>query len=185
MSELTLGSLAVLLALPVCLMAVATPASKFAVSSSAFGEGKAIPTRYANKGVSGGQNLSPPLSWENLPEGTKSLAVACIDRHAIANNWVHWLVINIPASVTGLAEGASRTKKLPAGAMELENTFGTMGWGGQQPPPGSGTHPYEFLLYALGVDSLNLPAKTNLASFNKAISGKVLGTARLVGTYER
>jgi phosphatidylethanolamine-binding protein (PEBP) family uncharacterized protein len=74
---------------------------------------------------------------------------------------------------------------LPAGAKELENTFGSTGWGGPQPPPGSGTHPYEFLLYALTVENLNLPVNTNLASFNKAIEGRVLATAKLVGTYER
>ena len=185
MSELILGALAVLLALPLFLLAVATPAAKFALSSAAFGNGKAIPTRHANKGVSGGQNISPPLSWANLPEGTKSLALACIDQHPIANNWVHWLVTNIPATVSGLSEGTSRTTMLPAGVKELENTFRTVGWGGPQPPSGSGTHPYEFLLYALSVENLNLPVKTNLASFNKAVEGKVLATARLVGTYER
>ena len=73
---------------------------------------------------------------------------------------------------------------LPAGAKELENTFGSTGWGGPQPPPGSGTHPYEFLLYALTVENLNLPVNTNLA-FNKAIEGRVLAPAKLVGTYER
>ncbi|MCI0627018.1 MAG: YbhB/YbcL family Raf kinase inhibitor-like protein [Acidobacteria bacterium] len=185
MSEFICLTLAMFFALPVFLLAVATPAAKFALSSSAFGSGKAIPTRHANKGVSGGQNISPPLSWANLPEGTKSLGLACIDRHPIANDWVHWLVINIPATVNGLSEGASRTTMLPAGTKELENTFGTMGWGGPPPPPGSGTHPYESLLYALSVENLNLPVKTNLASFNKAINGKVLATAKLVGTYER
>jgi Raf kinase inhibitor-like YbhB/YbcL family protein len=185
MSEFITATLAILFALPVFLLAVATPAAKFALLSAAFGDGKAIPTRHANKGVSGGQNVSPPLSWANLPEGTKSLAVACIDRHPIANNWVHWLVINIAASATGLSEGASRTKMLPGGAKELENTLGTMGWGGPQPPPGSGTHPYEFLLYALTVQTLNLAINTNLASFNKAIEGKVLATAKVVGNYER
>jgi len=185
MSEFICLTLAMFLALPVFLLAVATPAAKFTLSSAAFGEGKAIPTRHANKGVAGGQNVSPPLSWANLPEGTKSLALACIDRHPIANNWVHWLVINIPASVNALSEGASRTTMLPAGAKELENTFGTTGWGGPQPPRGSGTHPYEFLLSALSVETLNLPVKTNLASFNKAIEGKVLATTKLVGTYER
>ena len=155
------------------------------LSSSAFGDGKAIPTRHATKAVSGGQNASPSLSWANLPEGTRSLAVACIDRHPVANNWIHWLVINIPTSAKVLPEGASGTKMLPAGAKELENTFGTMGWEGPQPPSGSGTHPYEFLLYALSVETLNLPVNTNLASFSKAIDGKVLATAKLVGTYER
>jgi Raf kinase inhibitor-like YbhB/YbcL family protein len=185
MSEVICVTLPMLFVLPVFLMAVATPAAKFALSSSAIRDGKPIPTRHATKAVSGGQNASPPLSWANLPEGTKSLAVACIDRHPIANNWIHWLVINIAASAVGLSEGASRTRMLPAGAKELENTFGTMGWEGPQPPTGSGTHPYEFLLYALSVENLNLPVNTNLASFSKAINGKVLATAKLVGTYER
>ena len=183
--ELILGSLAVIFVLPVFLLAVATPAAQFAVSSSAFGDGKAIPTRHANKGVSGGQNVSPPLSWANPPEGTRSLAVACIDRHPVANSWVHWLVINIPTSVKVLPDGASRTTMLPAGAKELENTFGTTGWEGPLPPRGSGTHPYEFQLCALSVQNLNLAINTNLASFNKAIEGKVLATAKVVGTYER
>jgi Raf kinase inhibitor-like YbhB/YbcL family protein len=185
MSEFIAATLAILFALPVFLLAMATPAAKFALSSAAFGDGKAIPTRHATKGVAGGQNVSPPLSWANLPEGTSSLAVACIDRHPIANNWVHWLVINIPASVKVLPEGASRTTMLPTGAKELENTFGTTGWEGPLPPRGSGTHQYEFLLYALTVENLKLPVNTNLASFNKGIEGKVLATAKVVGTYER
>ena len=94
-----------------------------------------------------------------LPEGTRSLAVACIDRHPVANSWVHWLVINIPTSVKVLPEGASRTTMLPAGAKELENTFGTTGWEGPLPPRGSGTHPYEFQLCALSVQNLNLACK--------------------------
>jgi Raf kinase inhibitor-like YbhB/YbcL family protein len=185
MSDFISLTFAMFFALPLFLLAVATPEAKLTLSSAAFGEGKAIPTRHANKGVPGGQNVSPPLSWTNLPAGTKSLALACIDRHPIANNWVHWLVVNVPASVNALSEGASRTATLPAGAKELENTFGTTGWGGPQPPRGSGTHPYEFLLSALSVETLNLPVKTNLASFNKMIEGKVLATSKLVGTYER
>jgi Raf kinase inhibitor-like YbhB/YbcL family protein len=185
MSEFIFLTLAMFFALPLFLLAVATPAAEFTLSSAAFREGKAIPTRHSNKGVPGGQNVSPPLSWANLPEGTKSLALACIDRHPIANNWVHWLVINLPVSVNALSEAASMTTTLAAGAKELENTFGTTGWGGPQPPRGSGTHRYEFLLSALSVETLNLPVKTNLASFNKMIEGKVLATSKLVGTYER
>jgi Raf kinase inhibitor-like YbhB/YbcL family protein len=167
-------------------MAAATPAAKFALSSSAFGDGKAIPVRHANSGVAGGgQNVSPPLSWSDLPKGTKSLAVACIDRHPIANSWVHWLIIDILAGSHGLPEGASQTTMLPTRAKELKNSFGSTGWGGPQPPPGSGSHRYEFLLYALSVQNLNLAVNTNLASFNKAIVGKVLATAKVVGTYER
>ena len=185
MSDLIPVTAALLLALPVFLLAVATPAARLALSSSAFGHGKSIPARHANSGVTGGQNISPQLSWANLPEGTKSLAIACIDRHPIADSWVHWLIIDIPISSDGLPEGTSRTTMVPVGAKELRNSFGSTGWGGPQPPPGSGSHLYEFLLYALSVQNLNLPTNTNLASFNKAIAGKVLATAKVVGTYER
>ena len=165
--------------------ATAVAGGRFNLSSSAFGDGKAIPTQYTNTGVADGKNISPPLSWANPANETKSFALACVDRHPIANNWVHWLVINIPRSATGLVEGASRSEKLPTGAKELQNTFGTPGWGGPQPPRGSGSHQYEFLLYALNVDSLNLAANTTLSAFNKAVEGKVVTTAKLVGTYER
>ncbi len=157
----------------------------FALASSAFADGKTIPTKYANVGVSGGKNISPPLTWTLPPAGTKSFALACIDRHPIARNWVHWLVLNIPKTATSLAEGASRTKNLPTGSKELNNSFGSLGWGGPQPPPGSGSHKYEFIVYALNVDRLDVEASAYLAGFNRAIEGKVIASAKLVGVYER
>ena len=158
---------------------------KFVLSSSAFGEGNSIPTVYAYTGVQGGKNSSPPLKWTNPSAEPKSFALACIDRHPIASNWIHWIVIDIPKSANSLAEGASRGNTMPAGSKELKNSFGTLGWGGPQPPKGSGTHNYEFIVYALSVEKLNLPVDASLAAFNKAIEGKVMATARLVGTYER
>ncbi len=74
---------------------------------------------------------------------------------------------------------------MPAGAKELNNTFGSSGYGGPQPPRGSGPHDYEVTLYALNVDSLGLGANTSLAAFEKAIAGKVLISARIIGTFER
>jgi phosphatidylethanolamine-binding protein (PEBP) family uncharacterized protein len=74
---------------------------------------------------------------------------------------------------------------MPAGSMELRNSFGLVGWGGPQPPKGTGVHQYEFLLYCLNIEKLNLSSDANLAAFNKAIEGKVLATARLQGTYVR
>jgi len=155
------------------------------IKSSAFTDGKPIPTKYANTGVSGGQNVSVPLEWSGAPAETKSFALVIVDRHPIANNWLHWLVINIPKSISMLAEGASRTNKMPAGAKELNNTFGSLGYAGPQPPRGSGPHDYEVTLYALNVDSLALGANTSLSAFEKAILGKVIASAKIVGTYER
>ena len=159
--------------------------SKFQLASTNFGEGKPIPVTHAYTGVPGAQNISPALKWTNPPAETKSFALACIDRHPIAANWVHWLVVDIPSTVNNLAEGASRTPKFPDRSIELRNSFGSLGWGGPQPPKGSGVHQYEFALYSLNVGKLNLSPDANWAAFDKAIEGKVLETARLVGTYQR
>jgi Raf kinase inhibitor-like YbhB/YbcL family protein len=154
--------------------------SKFQLASTNFGEGKPIPVTHAYTGIPGAQNISPALKWTNPPAETKSFALACIDRHPIAANWVHWLVVDIPSTVNNLAEGASRTPKFPDRSIELRNSFGSLGWGGPQPPKGSGV-----ALYSLNVGKLNLSPDANLAAFDKAIEGKVLETARLVGTYQR
>ena len=132
----------------------------------------------------GGKNVSVPLSWTNPPAGTKSFALSIVDPHPVAKNWVHWLVINIPAQTTSLPEGASK-KTMPPGAVELRNSFGDVGYGGPQPPSGTGEHPYVVTLYALSVEKLALDVNTNLAAFNKALEGKVLTTAEITGMYSR
>lgn len=153
------------------------------ISSSAFVDGGKIPDRYARAGA-GGRNLSIPLSWSDLPPGTKSLALSMVDPHPVAQNWVHWLVINIAANAGSLAEGASR-KQMPPGSVELQNSFGDIGYGGPQPPRGSGEHPYVVTLYALSVEKLNLPAATTLSAFQRAMEGKILATAKITGKFER
>jgi hypothetical protein len=160
-------------------------ASTFSLTSSAFREGEAIPTIFASTGVLAGKNISPPLSWTHPPHEARSFALACIDRHPIANKWIHWLAIDIPKTATSISAGASRAVDIPTGTQELRNSFGTVGWGGPQPPRSSGKHQYEFLLYALNVDKLNLTPDTTLETFHKAIEGKVIATAKLVGTYAR
>lgn len=158
---------------------------KFVISSVAFKNGKRIPTQYANTGVADGKNISIPLAWENIPKGTKSFALTMVDLHPIANNWVHWLVINIPATVLGLQEGASISSKMPVGSVELNNTFGTLGYGGPQPPKGSGPHQYEVTIYALNIPTVKLDIQSTLSTFRKAIDGKVIATAKTVGIFER
>lgn len=157
----------------------------FTLESSAFEDGQKMPVKYANTGVSDGENVSIPLSWENPPEGTKSFAIVMVDRHPIANNFVHWLVINIPSSETSLPEGASGTDKMPAGSKELDSTFGSQGYGGPQPPPGSGDHDYETTIYALSVEALALDADVSLSEFTSAIQDKILGSTRLTGKFSR
>ncbi len=153
------------------------------LKSAAFTDGDKIPQKYVMPGA-GGQNVSLPLQWSGAPEGTKSFALAIVDPHPVANNWVHWLVINLPADARGLEEGASG-QNMPAGALELQNSFGKPGYGGPQPPPGSGDHPYEVTLYALKVDKLDLKPRTDLATFQKALAGKTLDSAKITGYYGR
>jgi hypothetical protein len=153
------------------------------ISSAAFKDGDKIPTHYVMPGASG-KNISVPLAWRNAPSGTKSFALSMVDPHPVARDWVHWLVIDIPANAVSLEEGASR-KKMPHGSAELNNSFGEIGYGGPQPPKGTGDHPYVFTLYALGVEKLDLGANASLSAFKKALEGKVLGSATITGKYGR
>jgi len=153
------------------------------ISSFAFKDGEKIPIKYVMPGA-GGKNISLPLSWKNIPAGTKSFALSMVDPHPVAQNWVHWLVINIPVNVTSIEEGASRNK-MPLGSLELKNSFGDIGYGGPQPPKGTGDHPYVVTMYALNVEKLNLGANTTLSAFKKAVEGKVLGSATITGKYGR
>ena len=153
------------------------------VTSTAFTDGGKIPGPYVMPGA-GGKNVSLPLSWTDAPPGTKSFALSLIDPHPVARNWVHWLVINLPADVHALAEGASR-RKMPPGAMELQNSFGDPGYGGPQPPRGSGDHPYVATIYALSVPHLDLGSHPSLAAFQQALEGKVLSSASITGYFGR
>lgn len=153
------------------------------IKSSAFVEGGKAPDRYVMKAI-GGMNVSLPFKWENAPEGTKSFAFSIIDPHPVAKNWVHWLAIDIPALAKELKEGASG-RAMPPGAKELENSYGEAGYGGPQPPKGTGDHPYVCTVYALNVEKLGLPAETSLAAFKKALEGKVLAQASITGKYGR
>ncbi len=153
------------------------------ITSAAFKDGGKIPIQYVMV-AAGGKNLSIPLAWKNPPPGTQSYALSIIDPHPVAQNWVHWFVINIPASANTLPEGASR-KSMPAGAVELKNSFGDIGYGGPQPPRGSGEHPYVVTIYALNVEKLDLAVSASLPTFKKALEGKVIQSSSITGKYER
>jgi len=153
------------------------------LSSAAFKDGGKITIRYVMPGA-GRENISVSLAWKNAPPGTKSFVLSMVDPHPVARNWVHWLVIDIPANVTFLEEGASG-KKMPQGSTELKNSFGDMGYGGPQPPKGSGDHPYVFTLYALNVEKLDIGTSVSLPVFERTLKGKILGSATTTGKYGR
>jgi hypothetical protein len=153
-------------------------------SSSAFGEGKPIPTKFAYQGVTGGKNISPPVTWEDAPKETQSFALSMVDPHPVAKNWIHWLVVNIPKDVHALREGAS-PEAMPPGSRELYNSYGKLGYGGPEPPKGSGPHPYVTTVFALDVASIDLPANSSLNAFNNLIDKHLLSSAKFTGLFER
>ena len=153
------------------------------ITSKAFVDKGKIPLQYVMPGA-GGKNISLPLSWSEVPPGAKSLALSMVDPHPVARNWVHWLIINLPPACQGLEAGAS-PMAMPAGAQELKNSFGNLGYGGPQPPQGTGDHPYVITLYALNVAHLDLPPDTSLEAFRTALEGKILATSTLTGMFGR
>jgi len=153
------------------------------ITSSAFKDQGKIPIQFVMPGT-GGKNISIPIRWKNPPLGTTSFALSIVDPHPVAQNWVHWLVINIPKEVISIEEGASK-KKMPMGSVELKNSFGDIGYGGPQPPKGTGDHPYVVTLYALNVEKLEIGVSTSLSAFKKAIEGKVIESVSMTGMYGR
>lgn len=148
------------------------------VSSSAFKEGGMIPAKY----TCDGNDLSAPLAWTGIPEGTKSIAVISDDPDAPVGTWVHWVMWNIPASAVGLEEGVPTKSQLPDGSRQGVSDFGRPGYGGPCPP--SGTHRYYFKVYALDT-MLELPSNARKADLVKAMKGHILAEGQLMGKYSR
>ena len=134
----------------------ADPVEGFVLTTDAFPAEGTIPNKYCDMGVSGGKNVSIPYEWGEAPEDTASFAFVLVDHHPVANEWLHWVVIDISKDTELFAEGASGDG-MPEGAFELNNTSGEVGYGGPQPPAGSGDHAYEATIYALSTASLELP----------------------------
>jgi Raf kinase inhibitor-like YbhB/YbcL family protein len=158
--------------------------AEITVLSGAFEAGQPIPLRFAAYG----ENVSPSLSWDGLPEGTRSLALVMDDPDApMPQPFVHWVVYNIPATASGLPEGIPAEAHLHAPAEIAGTTQGLMGlrqprYFGPRPPAGK-VHHYNFTLYALDAD-LSLPEVLGKAELLERIQGHVIGEGRLIGTYE-
>ncbi|HOK08321.1 MAG TPA: YbhB/YbcL family Raf kinase inhibitor-like protein [Candidatus Hydrogenedens sp.] len=153
--------------------------AKLTITSSAFKMGSPIPKKYTGDGP----DLSPPLNWEGVPEGTKSLALISDDPDAPVGTWVHWVIFNIPPTEKGLPEGVPKQNTLSNGAKQGTNDFRKIGYNGPAPPPGK-PHRYYFKLYALNV-VLDLPAGSKKADLLKAMEGHILASSEYMGTYQR
>lgn len=148
------------------------------ITSSAFQDGGLIPAKYTCDGA----DVSPPLQWDKVPEGTKSIALICDDPDAPMGTFVHWVIFNLPAETRQLAEKVPPDKTLPSGARQGTSDFGRGGYGGPCPP--SGTHRYFFKIYALDT-KLDLPAGARKNELLKAMEGHILGQGEIIGKYKR
>ena len=180
-------SAASLLALAV--LGAAASAKHFTLTSTDVHQGKTIPAANVFNGMGcTGQNVSPALSWSDAPEGTKSFALTVYDPDApTGSGWWHWVVYNIPATTMSLPAGAGDAsgKNLPAGAVQGNTDFGAPGYGGPCPPPGSKVHHYQFTLYALKVEKLDLPASATAAYVSFNLHANMLAKAELTALYKR
>jgi Raf kinase inhibitor-like YbhB/YbcL family protein len=155
------------------------PQADIALTSSAFRFGERIPTEY----TADGRNVSPPLKWDGVPAGAKSLALTCEDPDAPKGLFAHWVAFNLSPDTTELGEGVPAKESLPDGTAQGVNGFGNPGYGGPSPPAGK-PHRYAFHLYALD-EKLNLPAGATREQLTSAMQGHVIAQGELTGTYGR
>ena len=156
--------------------------AKLILRTTAFTDEGKIPVKYTCMGT----DISPPLTWQGVPAGTKSLALIMDDPDAPDPNnpkmiWVHWVVYNIPTDAEGLPEGAG-ANNLPAGTEQGLNDWNKIGYGGPCPP--IGRHRYFHKLYALDclLSGLHKPTKAKLES---AMQGHIIESSELVGTFAK
>ena len=142
------------------------------LSSTAFSNSAEIPSRFTCHGA----DVSPPLSWKDAPSKTKSFVLMVEDPDAPAGTWTHWILFNIPSTISKLEEATT----VPNGAMVGLNSWGNMRYQGPCPP--SGTHRYYFKLYALNI-TLPLPKNTYAITIIEALKTHVLDQAELIGLY--
>jgi Raf kinase inhibitor-like YbhB/YbcL family protein len=122
----------------------------------------------------------------DVPPGTQSFVLTIFDRHPIAHNWLHWCIINLPASMRELAEGASGVReRISEGSLEIRNSYGDAGYGGPNPPRHSGPHNYEITVYALSTPSLPLGPLASSEECLDAIKRHILARASVVGVFEQ
>lgn len=152
------------------------------VITQAFSSGERIPEKYTCQG----EDISPPFTIQNTPEGTQSIALLVDDPDAPRKTFTHWILFNLPADTTVLSEGLDVEEHFgdeDDGPLEGVNDFGSPGYGGPCPPPGS-THHYHFRFFALDT-RLDLESGATRKQLTQAMDGHILAETDYIGTFER
>ena len=164
-------------------------AGSFAVTSPQVERGSSIVNEQVFNGFGcQGENVSPALSWKNIPEGTKSFAVTMYDPDApTGSGWWHWVMFNIPANITNLTKGAGdpQANQAPTGSIQSRTDFGKAGYGGPCPPAGDKAHRYQFTVYALKTETLPLDENVSAAMVGFYLHQNMIEKAVLEANYGR
>ncbi|MGR6873488.1 YbhB/YbcL family Raf kinase inhibitor-like protein [Pseudomonas sp. HK3] len=154
----------------------------FSLTSTDIQEGSRMKHALSFNGFGcSGNNESPQLNWSDAPKGTKSFAITAYDPDApTESGFWHWVVLDIPASLTTMAHGASSKLKQ---AKEKRNDYGIKGYGGPCPPKGHGMHRYQFTVWALPTEKLDIPDNASNAVVGFMLNATSLGNARLTSTF--
>jgi len=154
-----------------------TAAAAMSLTSADMKPGAAIPIAHIYPRC-GGENVSPALSWSGAPAATKSFVLTMIDVDVKPDEWSHWVVVGLPASVMSLPRGAT---SLPAGAKAIVSNFGDAAYAGPCPPKGTGVHHYQFTVWALPTAEISLADDEKATALTALLSKTALDRASLVG----
>lgn len=158
----------------------------FNLRSDTFESGDPLPDQTTN--TPRGNNVSPHLVWSGFPPQTRSFAVTCFDPDAPGpSGWWHWTLLDLPTSITELAQGAGATDAglLPSTVISLRGDDGIPGYVGAAPPPGDQRHHYYFAVHALDLPTMSLEPDTMPGAANVSLVPHTLARAVLIGTYQR
>jgi len=156
-----------------------TTIKQISMSSDAFKAGTSLPVEQ----TCDGEECSPALLWEGLPDSTRFITLIADDSDAPGQTFVHWVFYNIPADSTGLPAAVPKNKTLDDGSLQGNNDFGRIGYNGPCPPPGK-PHRYFFKVYALDI-TLSLKSGATKSQLEAAMSGHILAKGEMIGKYGR